>query len=230
MSNLPVLELQNISKFYNLGKVQALKDISLQIHPNEFVAIMGMSGSGKSTMLNILGCLDRPSGGRYFLNGHDVSHMSGDELALIRNREIGFVFQMFHLLPDHTAIENVILPLRYSGKEDTNELEKAERYLELVGMKERMNHKPAELSGGQQQRVAIARALITEPAIILADEPTGNLDTKTTGEIMEIFSSLHKKGNTVIFITHEPEIAVYAQRKIILKDGKVESDNKQVLT
>jgi len=220
-----VLELKDISKFYALGKVHALKNISLKIFPNEFVAIMGQSGSGKSTMLNILGCLDQPTSGQYFLNGTDVSTLNGDELARIRNKDIGFVFQMFHLLADHDATENVILPLRYAGIDDASSVEKAHKYLSLVGMGERLTHKPAELSGGQQQRVAIARALINQPAIILADEPTGNLDSKTTDEIMQIFKSLHEQGNTVIFITHEPEIASFAQRTIVLKDGEIESDN-----
>ena len=227
MATQPVLDLQGISRFYELGKVHALKGVSLQVFPNEFVAIMGQSGSGKSTMLNILGCLDKPTSGRYILSGKDVSQLDGDELAQIRNRDIGFVFQMFHLLPDHDALENVLLPLRYAGKDEGEGIVKGKEYLKLVGMGDRIHHKPAELSGGQQQRVAIARALIMEPSLILADEPTGNLDTDTTIEIMEIFKSLHEKGNTIVFITHEPEIASYAQRTIILKDGELESDKKK---
>ena len=224
MATQPILELQDISRFYELGKVHALKGISLKVFPNEFMAIMGQSGSGKSTMLNILGCLDQPTSGKYFLNGQDVSRLNSDQLAQIRNRDIGFVFQMFHLLPDHTALENVLLPLRYAGKDVEEGYSRAKEYLTLVGMGERIDHKPAELSGGQQQRVAIARALIMEPAIILADEPTGNLDTDTTEEIMGIFKTLHEKGNTIVFITHEPEMAEYAQRVIVLKDGELDSD------
>ena len=221
-----VIQLQNISKYYSRGQVHALNDVSLQINKNEYVAIMGVSGSGKSTMLNILGCLDQPTSGDYHLNGRNVSEMNGDDLARIRNQDIGFVFQMFHLLADHNALDNVLLPLRYTGEIVADAKERAEEMLTLVGMGERMDHKPAELSGGQQQRVAIARALVTKPAIILADEPTGNLDTKTTLEIMALFQDLHEKGQTVIFITHEPDIAEHANRTIVLRDGKIESDER----
>lgn len=226
----PILSLKNISKYYERGMVKAIQDISLDIHQNEFVAIMGISGSGKSTLLNILGCLDQPTGGTYFLNGSNASTMEGDELAKVRNKDIGFVFQMFNLLMDHTALDNVILPMQYSGITDEEARQRAADMLKMVGMGDRLDHKPSEISGGQQQRIAIARALVNRPAIILADEPTGNLDTKTTKEIMDIFVDIHGQGNTVIFITHEEDIALYAQRIIRLRDGLVESDKKNTQT
>ncbi len=205
----------------------ALKGVAVEINRGEYVAFMGPSGSGKSTLMNILGCLDSPTSGKYQLNGIDVSEMSDNELAGIRNREIGFVFQTFNLLPRLTALENVALPLVYAGKSRNKRLQTAAQVLESVGLGERMNHRPNELSGGQRQRVAIARALVNNPAIILADEPTGNLDSKTSHEIMALFQELHRRGNTIILVTHEEDIARYAHRVIRLRDGNIESDQNQ---
>jgi putative ABC transport system ATP-binding protein len=223
-----ILELENIRKSYFLGKQElpVLKGISLGISKNEYVALMGPSGSGKSTLMNILGCLDSPTGGRYILNGKDVSRMPDDDLADVRNRDIGFVFQQFNLLPRLTAAENVALPLIYSGVSKKERTERAESVLEKVKLHDRMHHKPNELSGGQCQRVAIARALINNPAIILADEPTGNLDSKTTYEIMDILGKIHADGNTVILVTHEEDISAFAHRVVRLKDGLIESDRR----
>ena len=224
-----ILHLDQIKKSYFLGKQElpVLKGISLDILKNEYVALMGPSGSGKSTLMNILGCLDSPTGGKYILNGKDVSSMPDDELAEIRNKEIGFVFQQFNLLPRLTALENVALPLVYSGVSKKNRQERATEVLRKVGLEDRMTHKPNELSGGQCQRVAIARALINQPSIILADEPTGNLDSKTSHEIMEMLSQIHHEGNTVILVTHEEDIAGFARRVVRLKDGLIESDQKK---
>lgn len=224
----PILQLENIHKSYFLGKqaLPVLKGISLDIYKNEYVALMGPSGSGKSTLMNILGCLDSPTNGKYILNGQDVSRMADDDLAEVRNKEIGFVFQQFNLLPRLTAEENVALPLIYSGIPKKQRMERAEAVLTKVKLTDRMHHKPNELSGGQCQRVAIARALINNPAIILADEPTGNLDSKTSYEIMDILSKIHTDGNTVILVTHEEDISNYAHRVIRLKDGLIETDRK----
>ena len=221
-----IIRIEGLKKFYNLGtqQVKALNGVDLSIYGNEYVAIMGPSGSGKSTLMNILGCLDTPSGGKYILNGTDVSQMGDGELAQVRNSEIGFVFQSFNLLPRYTSLENVALPLIYSGVPRNIREKKAREALESVGLGERMEHKPAELSGGQRQRVAVARALINNPSIILADEPTGNLDTKTSIEIMRLFEEIYKKGNTVILVTHEEDIAQHARRIIRLRDGVIESD------
>jgi putative ABC transport system ATP-binding protein len=210
------------------NELQVLKGISLDILKNEYVALMGPSGSGKSTLMNILGCLDTPSAGKYILNNHDVSKMMDNELAEIRNKEIGFVFQQFNLLPRLTALENVALPLVYAGMSRKLRTEKAKHVMEMVSLTDRSHHKPNELSGGQCQRVAIARALVNNPSIILADEPTGNLDSKTSHEIMEIFGEIHKGGNTVVLVTHEEDIANHAHRIVRLRDGVVESDKKQV--
>ena len=221
-----ILNLTDIRKSYYLGKQElpVLKGISLDIFKNEYVALMGPSGSGKSTLMNILGCLDSPTAGKYILNGKDVSRMEDDELAAVRNKEIGFVFQQFNLLPRLTAAENVALPLIYSGINKKDRILRAEAVLEQVKLEDRMHHKPNELSGGQCQRVAIARALINNPSIILADEPTGNLDSKTSYEIMDILGKIHSNGNTVILVTHEEDIAEYARRVIRLRDGVVETD------
>lgn len=221
-----VIVLEGIKKFYQLGsqQVKALNGVSLSIYKNEYVAIMGPSGSGKSTLMNILGCLDTPTDGSYVLNGTDVSKMGDGDLAQVRNKEIGFVFQSFNLLPRYTSLENVALPLIYSGVSKSVRDEKARVALQEVGLEERMEHKPAELSGGQRQRVAVARALINNPSIILADEPTGNLDTKTSIDIMRLFEKIYKDGNTVIVVTHEEDIAQHARRIIRLRDGVVESD------
>ncbi len=221
-----IIHLESIVKNYKVGTqvVRALRSVSLDIYKGEYVAIMGASGSGKSTLMNILGCLDTPSSGKYILNGKDVSHLSDDKLAEIRNSEIGFVFQVFNLLPRNTALENVMLPLIYAGKGKQARKEMAEKTLVGVGLEDRMTHKPNELSGGQRQRVAIARALVNNPAILLADEPTGNLDSKISEEIMKLFSEIHKKGNTLVMVTHELDIAQHAHRIIRLKDGEVESD------
>jgi len=221
-----IIHLENIKKNYYLGKqiIEVLKGISLDIFKNEYVALMGPSGSGKSTLMNILGCLDTPTAGTYILNGHDVSKMVDNDLADIRNKEIGFVFQKFNLLPRLTAAENVALPLVYAGVPKKQRLERALQVLEKVGLAERSHHKPNEMSGGQNQRVAIARALVNDPAIILADEPTGNLDSKTSHEIMDIFGAIHTGGNTVVLVTHEEDIAHYAHRIIRLRDGLIESD------
>jgi len=221
-----IIHLENISKNYYLGKqeLQVLKGINIDIFKNEYVALMGPSGSGKSTLMNILGCLDSPTGGKYILNAKDVSGMPDNDLAEVRNKEIGFVFQQFNLLPRLTAIENVALPLIYSGVEKKERLERAMEVLTKVKLEDRSHHKPNELSGGQCQRVAIARALINDPSIILADEPTGNLDSKTSYEIMDILTKIHNDGNTVILVTHEEDIAKYAKRVIRLKDGVIASD------
>lgn len=222
----PVIDVKNISRIYRVGAetIHALRSITLTINRNEYVALMGSSGSGKSTLMNVLGCLDTPSGGSYKLNGIDVSGMSDNELADIRNRQIGFVFQTFNLLPRSTALDNVALPLVYAGLNKTEREHRALEALKNVGLGDRVTHRPNELSGGQRQRVAIARALVTNPAIILADEPTGNLDSKTSVEIMALFANIHKNGNTVILVTHEEDIARYAHRIVRLKDGMVETD------
>jgi len=225
MESLKVLELKNASRYYPNGQVHALKDISLNVKKNEYISIIGVSGSGKSTLLNILGCLDVVTSGKYILNGIEVSQLDNDTISSIRNREIGFVFQMFHLLKDHTALENVMLPLLYAGMDMHDAKEKAAVYLEKVEMKDRMNHKPFEMSGGQQQRTAIARALVNEPSIILADEPTGNLDTSTSREIMKLIADIHTTGSTVIYITHEENIAAMASRTIKIRDGEIEYDH-----
>lgn len=225
MSN-EIISLENISRLYNVGNetIYALRDISLKIFKNEYVALMGPSGSGKSTLMNMLGCLDTPSSGSYVLNGISVARMSDNELAEVRNKQIGFVFQTFNLLPRQTALENVMLPLVYAGYSKAERLKKAEHTLEQVGLKDRMHHRPNELSGGQRQRVAVARALVNDPAIILADEPTGNLDSKTSVEIMGLFEEIHRNGNTIIVVTHEEDIAQYAHRIVRIKDGLVEND------
>ena len=221
-----VIELKNIYKTYVMGSedLTVLKGVDVTIHMNEYVAIMGPSGSGKSTLMNIIGCLDTPTSGDYILRGQNVSEMDDQELAEVRNKDIGFVFQTFNLLARIDALRNVELPLVYSGMGKEERLEKAENALINVGLGDRMTHKPNELSGGQRQRVAIARALINNPAIILADEPTGNLDSKTSEEIMNIFKEIHKRGNTIIVVTHEPDIAAFADRIVRLKDGYIESD------
>jgi putative ABC transport system ATP-binding protein len=221
-----LIHIEHIARTYEMGgeTVHALRDVSLDIHPNEYVALMGPSGSGKSTLMNILGCLDTPSSGVYTFKGLDVNEMTDDDLAEIRNKEIGFVFQTFNLLPRATALKNIELPLIYSGISSDNRKERAIKALEDVGLGDRMLHRPNELSGGQRQRVAVARALVTKPSIILADEPTGNLDTKTGIEIMKLFQDLWSKGNTVILVTHEEDIARHARRIIRIRDGKVESD------
>jgi putative ABC transport system ATP-binding protein len=226
MANL-VIDIIGIGKTYKIGEVivNALVSVDLKIERGEYVALMGPSGSGKSTLMNILGCLDTPSRGSYKLNGTDVSHMSDNELAEIRNKEIGFIFQTFNLLARNSSLENVALPLVYAGVSKLERLAKAKQALESVGLGDRVEHKPNELSGGQRQRVAIARALVNAPAIILADEPTGNLDTKTSHEIMDLLEEIHKKGNTVIIVTHEEDIAKRAKRIVRLRDGVIESDN-----
>ncbi len=225
MSN-PIIQLESIEKSYFMGNqaIQALKGVSLEIFKNEYVALMGPSGSGKSTLMNILGCLDSPTGGRYILNRLDVSKMADDSLANVRNTEIGFVFQQFNLLPRLTAAENVALPLIYAGVGRKERTDRAMEALAKVGLESRSHHKSNELSGGQIQRVAIARALVNNPSLLLADEPTGNLDTKTSAEVMEIFSQIQKAGNTVVLVTHEEDIAAYAHRVVRLRDGVVESD------
>jgi putative ABC transport system ATP-binding protein len=222
-----VIDIENITKHYVMGEetVHALRGVSVQIRRNEYLAIMGPSGSGKSTLMNMLGCLDTPSSGRYFFNGKDVSAMDDDELAAIRNHEIGFVFQTFNLLPRSTSLRNVELPLIYAGLDPEMREEKAANALREVGLGDRMHHKPNELSGGQRQRVAIARALVNDPSIILADEPTGNLDSKTGEEIMQLLENLYQRGNTIILVTHEPDIARHARRAIHLRDGLIESDD-----
>jgi len=225
----PIIHLEGIRKSYFIGKneLEVLKGISLNILKNEYVALMGPSGSGKSTLMNILGCLDTPSQGIYVLNGKDVSQMIDNALAEVRNKEIGFVFQQFDLLPRLTALENVALPLVYAGMTKKQRNEKAMHVLSLVSLTDRSHHKPNELSGGQSQRVAIARALVNDPSIILADEPTGNLDSKTSHEIMDIFGKIHSNGNTVVLVTHEEDIAGHAHRVVRLRDGVIESDKKK---
>jgi putative ABC transport system ATP-binding protein len=222
----PVIQLENITREFVVGRqiVRALRGINLDILVNEYVALMGPSGSGKSTLMNIIGCLDTPTDGTYLLNNKNVSRLVDDELAEIRNSEIGFVFQTFNLLPRFTALDNVALPLVYAGWSKKDRLERAAEVLEQVGLADRMTHNPNELSGGQRQRVAVARALVNNPSIILADEPTGNLDTKTSHEILLLFNEIHEKGNTVIMVTHEEDIAMHAKRIIRLRDGIVESD------
>jgi putative ABC transport system ATP-binding protein len=224
-----IIHLDNIEKNYYLGKqvVEVLKGITLDINKGEYVALMGPSGSGKSTLMNIIGCLDTPTGGKYVLNDKDVSKMVDNDLATIRNEEIGFVFQQFNLLPRLSAAENVALPLVYAGMPKKQRLERAAQVLEQVSLADRSHHKPNELSGGQNQRVAIARALVNTPSIILADEPTGNLDSKTSEEIMDIFGKIHAAGNTVVLVTHEEEIANHAHRIIRLRDGIIESDKRK---
>ena len=226
----PIITLKNISRKFQIGNeiVNALSSVSLEIFKNEYVALMGPSGSGKSTLMNILGCLDTPSGGQYILNGTDVSQLNDNALAEIRNKEIGFVFQTFNLLPKSTALDNVALPLIYAGKNKVDRMKRATLVLNEVGLGNRMLHKPNELSGGQRQRVAVARALVNHPAIILADEPTGNLDSKTSIEIMGLFHQIHSNGNTIIVVTHEEDIAKYAHRIVRLKDGLVESDSQNL--
>jgi putative ABC transport system ATP-binding protein len=230
----PIIDIKNLRKTYYMGTqtVHALKEVSLLINKNEYVALMGPSGSGKSTLMNLLGCLDTPTAGQYILNNQDVSILTDAELAMIRNKEIGFVFQTFNLLPRLSALENVALPLVYAGVSKADRLAKARQVLESVGLGDRVDHKPNELSGGQRQRVAVARALVNDPAIILADEPTGNLDTKTSIEIMALFEKIHDAGNTVILVTHEPDIAEHAHRVVRLRDGLVETDtyNKKIMT
>lgn len=221
-----IIETKEIKKTYVMGaeKVQALKSVTIDIIKGEYVAFMGPSGSGKSTLMNIIGCLDTPTAGNYILNNKDVSHMTENELAEIRNKEIGFVFQTFNLLPRATCLENVALPLIYAGYSKSDREDKAFLALKSVGLEDRIHHKPNELSGGQRQRVGIARALVNDPSIILADEPTGNLDTKTSYDIMNLFDELHQKGNTIIMVTHEDDIAHYAHRIVRLRDGLVETD------
>jgi putative ABC transport system ATP-binding protein len=221
-----IIDLQNIIKNYYVGvhTVEALRSLNLSVGKNEYVAIMGPSGSGKSTLMNIIGCLDTPTKGQYILNGTDVSYMSDNELATIRNKEIGFVFQTFNLLPRYTAFENVMLPLVYAGVSKKIRTERVEKVINDVGLSERANHKPNELSGGQRQRVAVARALVNSPSIILADEPTGNLDTKTSIEIMNLFEEIYEQGNTILLVTHEEDIANHARRIVRLRDGEIESD------
>ena len=222
----PLIHARDLRKTYHVGDqvVHALDGLDLDIHANEYVALMGPSGSGKSTLMNMLGCLDSPTSGTYILNEEDVSRLEDDALADIRNREIGFVFQTFNLLPRYTALENVALPMVYAGMGKAERMARAEEVLHQVGLGDRMDHRPNELSGGQRQRVAVGRALVMKPSIILADEPTGNLDTATSQEVMELFGDIQKAGNTVILVTHEEDIAAYAHRTVRLRDGRVESD------
>ena len=231
MDDNAIIEIVELMKIYGMGEVQvrALDEVSLTIRKGEFVAIMGPSGSGKSTLMNILGCLDRPTAGQYFLAGEDVSDLDKTQLAIIRNQSIGFIFQSYNLLPQTTALENVILPLLYNrnGKEsDAEQANKAMAALEAVGLADRMEHKPQELSGGQMQRVAVARALVNDPVLILADEPTGNLDTRSGEEIMTLMSQLHSQGSTIVMVTHDDDIAAYAERIIRLRDGQIETDEQ----
>lgn len=221
-----IIDTHEISKRYVMGSevIEALKSVTISVKKGEYVAFMGPSGSGKSTLMNIIGCLDTPTSGKYILNGQDVSDMSENALAEVRNKEIGFVFQTFNLLPRQTALENVALPLIYAGYNKADRTEKAMQALRNVGLENRASHKPNELSGGQRQRVAVARALVNDPSILLADEPTGNLDSKTSYEIMDLFDQIHSKGNTIIMVTHEEDIAQYAHRIVRLRDGLVESD------
>ncbi len=224
-----IIRIRDLAREYQMGeeRIHALRSVTLDIRRNEYVAIMGPSGSGKSTMMNLLGCLDTPTGGEYWLNGQEVSRLSDGELARVRNREIGFVFQTFNLLPRATALHNVELPLVYAGVRARERRERASAALTRVGLENRMDHRPNELSGGQRQRVAIARALVNSPSILLADEPTGNLDSVTSEEIMRVFGDLHAAGQTVIMVTHEPDIAAHAERVVVLRDGRVESDRLQ---
>ena len=226
MSGGPIIRIQQLVKDYELGAeiVHALRGVDLDVARNEYLAIMGPSGSGKSTLMNLIGCLDTPTSGEYWLNGTPVSGLDDDELARVRNREIGFVFQTFNLLPRASALHNVELPLIYAGVAARERRERAESMLERVGLADRMLHKPAELSGGQRQRVAIARALVNSPAILLADEPTGNLDSQTSAEIMSLFDRLHTEGQTIIVVTHEHDIALHAHREIVLRDGMISRD------
>ena len=224
-----VIDVKNITKNYLLGTqtVEALRGVSFGIEQGEFIAIMGPSGSGKSTLMNIIGCLDSPSDGTYHLNNQEVSTLEGDELAGIRNKEIGFVFQNFHLLARNSALDNVMLPLKYAGVDKADQLKIGKDVLSQVGLESRMSHQPSELSGGQQQRVAIARALVNKPSILFADEPTGNLDSQTGHDVMQLFHNLHQQGQTIILITHENEVAAEAQRTIFIKDGLIESDTRK---
>lgn len=223
-----LIELQQVCRYYRMGSeiVRAVDEVSLTIKQGEYVALTGPSGSGKSTLMNILGFLDMPTSGHYFFRGMDVTHMTDIELSALRNREVGFVFQMFHLLPRYTALENVMLPLIYAGVPKHKRIERAKEVLERVGLADRIHHKQSELSGGQCQRVAIARALVNNPSLILADEPTGNLDTKMSDEIMNLFEAIHKEGNTIVLVTHDPDIARRAQRIISIKDGKIDNEYK----
>ncbi|KAF2342373.1 ABC transporter ATP-binding protein [Flavobacterium tistrianum] len=227
----PLIKITDIKRNFTLGNeiVYVLKGIDLEIQKGEYVALMGPSGSGKSTLMNLLGCLDTPTSGRYILNGKDVSKMKDDELAEIRNKEIGFVFQTFNLLPRTTALDNVALPMIYAGHGKSERMARATEVLKQVNLADRMDHQPNQLSGGQRQRVAVARALVNKPSIILADEPTGNLDSKTSVEIMKLFGDIHAQGNTVILVTHEEDIAAYAHRIIRLRDGLIESDTKKTV-
>ena len=222
-----VIEVKDLEKTYHVGdiEVNALRGVNFSIKKGQFSAIMGPSGSGKSTLMHIIGCLDSPTKGRYHLNGENVAHLSDDQLAGIRNKEIGFVFQKFHLLPRNTALDNVMLPLRYAKIDKRQRTDQAIKVLSQVGLEDRMHHKPSELSGGQQQRVAIARALVNSPAILFADEPTGNLDSKTGKEVMALLHELNNKGQTIVLITHEKEIAEQTERTIFIRDGKIESDS-----
>lgn len=224
---MSIIAVEGVTKHYALGTqtVEALRGITFEIQKGEFIAIMGPSGSGKSTLMNIIGCLDSPTHGTYFLNNQEVSTLEGDELAGIRNKEIGFVFQNFHLLARNTALDNVMLPLKYAGVVKAEQLARAKAALSQVGLEDRMGHQPSELSGGQQQRVAIARALVNNPSILFADEPTGNLDSQTGHDVMQLFHNLHAAGQTIILITHENEVAEEAQRTIFIKDGLIESDS-----
>lgn len=221
-----VIKTRGITRYFQLGRerIEVLKGIDIEVYKNDYVAFMGPSGSGKSTFMNIIGCLDVPSSGEYWLNGQNVARLSDNELARVRNREIGFIFQTFNLLPKYSALDNVALPLIYAGYSKAKRIEMAKNALEQVGLADRMRHKPNELSGGQRQRVAIARALVNNPTILLADEPTGNLDTKTSYEIMALFDELHSKGNTLIVVTHEEDIARHTSRIVRLRDGMIESD------
>ena len=224
-----VIDVKNITKHYLLGTqtVEALRGVSFGIEKGEFIAIMGPSGSGKSTLMNIIGCLDSPTDGTYHLNNKEVSTLEGDELAGIRNKEIGFLFQNFHLLARNSALDNVMLPLKYAGAGKDDQLKRGKNALSQVGLESRMDHQPSELSGGQQQRVAIARALVNNPSILFADEPTGNLDSQTGHDVMQLFHNLHQQGQTIILITHENEVATEAQRTIFIKDGLIESDTRK---
>lgn len=226
--NMNIIETSHIAKRYQMGTevIEALKDVTISIQKGEYVAFMGPSGSGKSTLMNIVGCLDTPTSGTYVLNGQDVSRMAENQLAEVRNKEIGFVFQTFNLLPRQTALENVALPLIYAGYSKADRTEKAMQVLRGVGLESRAGHRPSELSGGQRQRVAVARALVNDPSILLADEPTGNLDSKTSYEIMDLFEQLYDRGNTIVMVTHEEDIAQYAHRIVRLRDGLIESDTR----